>query len=100
MNTFYTSPFRTDGSTASTSMLIKELLHKLPNIFLTEYLSNGLPVSLPSHRSAYRCSASASPIGPNRSGPQLLQPIWPMLSLSLNKDKKLQLPSTKASIKS
>ena len=31
----------------STSMLIKELLHKLPNILLTEYLSNGLPVSAP-----------------------------------------------------
>ena len=26
----------------------------------------------------------ASPIGPNRSSPRLVQPIWPMLSLSLN----------------
>ena len=59
MNTFYTSPFRTD----STSMLITELLHKLPNIFLTEYLSNGLPVctdpALPTHRSVYRFPHSA-----------------------------------------
>ena len=47
MNTFYTSPFRTDISTDSTSMLIKELLHKLPNIFLTEYLSKGLLVYAP-----------------------------------------------------
>ena len=47
MNTFYTSPFRTDRSTDSTSMLIKELLQKLSNIFLTEYLSNGLPVYAP-----------------------------------------------------
>ena len=40
--------------------------------------------SLPSHRFAYRYTYSASPIGPNRSGPRLLQPIWPMLNLSLN----------------
>ena len=57
MNTFYTSSFRIDRSIDNTSMLIKELLHKLPNIFLTEYLSNGLPVctdpALPTHRSAY-----------------------------------------------
>ena len=51
MNTCYTSPSRTDRSTGSTSMLIKELLHKLPNIFLTEYLSNGLPVSAPNRPS-------------------------------------------------
>ena len=51
LNTFYTSPFRTDISTDSTSMLIKELLHKLPNIFLMEYLSNGLPVSRPNRPS-------------------------------------------------
>ena len=51
MNTCYTSPSRTDRSTGSTSMLIKELLHKLPNIFLMEYLSNGLPVSTPNRLS-------------------------------------------------
>ena len=51
MNTFYTSPWGSDKSIDSTSMLIKELLHKPPNIFLTEYLSNGLPVSAPNRPS-------------------------------------------------
>ena len=51
MNTFYTSPSRIDRSTDNTSMLIKELLHKLPNIFLMEYLFNGLPVSAPNQPS-------------------------------------------------
>ena len=35
---------------------------------------------LPSYRSAYQYSYSASPIGPNRSGPRLLQLMRPMLS--------------------
>ena len=90
MNTFYTSPSRTDRSTDSTSMLIKEVLHKLPNIFLTEYLSNGLPVSTP-NRSTYRFTYSASSIGSNRSSPRLAQPMRPMLSLSLNTPPQAQL---------
>ena len=54
----------------------------------------GLPshrTSLPSHRSASRYSASASAIGPNRSGPRLAQPMRPMLSLSLNTPPQAQL---------
>ena len=47
----YTSPFRTDRSTDNTSMLICEPLHYLPNIFPMEYLSNGLPVSVPNRPS-------------------------------------------------
>ena len=96
INTFYTSPSRTDRSTDSTSVLIKELLHLLP-----KYIPHGISfltasrflhrTGLPSHRFAYRIMYSASPIGPNRSGPRLLQPIRPMLSLSLNTPPQAQL---------
>ena len=72
MPKFYTSPFRTDRSTDSTSMLIKELLHKLPNIFLTEYLSNGLLVSAPNQPSYAPVCVSVHVLGlTDRS-----QPIW------------------------
>ena len=60
-------------------------IYSLWNIFPTtsRFLHR---TGLPTHRSVYRFTYSASPIGPNRSGPRLLQPIRPMLSLSLNKD--------------
>ena len=74
-------------------MLIKEHLHKLPkyipcrisSLTASRFLHR---TGLPSHRSASRYSASASSIGPNRSGPRLLQPMRPMLSLSLNKKQR------------
>ena len=58
-------------------------IYPLRNVFPTasRFLHR---TGLPTHRSAHRFTCSASPIGPNRSGPGLLQPIWPMLSLSLN----------------
>ena len=78
MNTFYTNPRRTDRSTTVLQCSLKSStltpkIYSLQNIF-----PNGLPVS------ASRYSASASPIGPNRYGPRLAQPMRPMLSLSLN----------------
>ena len=65
MNTFCTSPFRTD----STSMLIKELLHKLPNIFHTEYLSNGLLVYAPIRPFLRTSLRTGFRTRPNRSVP-------------------------------
>ena len=44
-----------------------------------KYIPHGI-----SFLTASRFTHSAKPIGPNRSGPRLLQPIRPMLSLSLN----------------
>ena len=58
-------------------------IYSLRNIFPTasQFLyQTGLPL----HRSAYRFTYPDSPIDPNRSGPRLVQPIRPMLSLSLN----------------
>ena len=96
MNTFYTSPRSIDRSTDSTSILIKEHLHLLP-----KYIPYGISslmtyrflhrTGLPSYRSASQYSASASPIGPNRNGPRLLQPTRPMLSLSLYTPPQAQL---------
>ena len=60
-------------------------IYSLRNIFPTasRFLHQ---TGLPTHRSTYRFTYSASPIGPNRSSPWLVQPIRPMLSLSLNMD--------------
>ena len=44
---FYTSSYGLTEVLTSTSMLIYEPLHLLPNIFLAEYMSSGLPVSTP-----------------------------------------------------
>ena len=51
---------------------------------------------LPSYRSTSRYSASASPIGPNRSGPRLAQPMQPMLSLTLNTPPQGQLEALRS----
>ena len=95
MNTFYTSPFRNNRSNDSTSMPIKELLHKLPIIFLTEYLSNGLPVYAPNRPSFAPVCVSVLGLGltdwSQPIGPRLLQPMRLMLSLSLNTPPQAQL---------
>ena len=69
-------------------MLIKSSYTNSQNIFLAEYLSSRHPGSL--HRTGLTdwsqpIQSSTSPIGPNQSSPRLLQPIRPMLSLSLNR---------------
>ena len=70
MNTFIQVLFRTDRSTDSTSMFIYEPLHKLPNIFLAEYLSDGLPISAPIRPSyAPVCVPVYAPGLPDRSQP-------------------------------
>ena len=65
-------------------------IYSLWNIFPTasRFLHR---TGLPTHRSAFRFMYSASPIGPNRSGPRLAQPTRPMLSLSLNTKERLQV---------
>ena len=68
----------------------KSQIYSLRNIFPTasQFLHR---TGLPTHRLAYRFPYPTSPIGPNRSGPRLVQPIWPMLSLSLNTPPQAQL---------
>ena len=86
---FYTSPRRTDRSTAilqcslkSSTLIPKYIPYGISFLTASRFLHR---TGLPSYRSAYRYSASASPIRPNRYGPRLSQPMRPMLSLSLNK---------------
>ena len=82
---FYTSP----------SLGLTEVLTVLQCSLRSPYTHDIFPMAsrflhqtgLPTHRSAYRFTYLASPIGPNRSGPRLaqaIQLIQPMLSLSLN----------------
>ena len=83
MNTFYTSPSRTARSITVLQCSLKSstLTPKISFLTASWFLHR---TGLPSYRSASRYSAWASPIGPNRSGPRLAQPMRPMLSLSLN----------------
>ena len=72
------------------SPYIDSQIYSLRNIFsmASRFLHR---TSLPTHRSAYRFTHPASPIGPNRSGLRLVQPIWPTLSLSLSPPPQAQL---------
>ena len=91
-NTFYTTPRRTDRNTTVLQCSLRSIYTNsqkyipcgISSLTASRFLHR---IGLPSHRRASRYSASASPIGPNRSGPQLLQPMRPMLSLSLNSSR-------------
>ena len=76
MNSFYTSPRRTERSTTILQCSLKSSTLTPKTYSPWNIFPNGLPVSLPSHRYSYL----ALPIGPNRYGPRLAQQMRPIRS--------------------
>ena len=91
MNTFIQVLRRTDKSTIVLQCSLKSSTLTPKIYFLRNIFPNGLPVSTPSRPSFAPVCVPVHVLGPNRSGPRLLQPIRPMLSLSLNTPHQAQL---------